>query len=130
MIGRGALGNPWVFRRLAAAWRGAPDPGPPTMAERWAALRRHYDLYLEIADVGTTVRELRKHLSWYTKGLPDSAAFRAHAQTLDALADVRAAVDGFFGSLLMTARAGDVPIAPAPPATSPSGPPRFAEVAS
>src|SRR5438045_8491203 len=41
MIGRGAMGNPWFFRTLAALERGGPDPGPPALAERRAVWRRH-----------------------------------------------------------------------------------------
>src|SRR6478609_2932914 len=44
MIGRGALGNPWLFSRLREVTAGRPDPGPPTLAERVAVFRRHVDL--------------------------------------------------------------------------------------
>ena len=48
MVGRGAMGNPWLFRTLAALARGEPDPGPPTLAERHAVWRRHADLVLRV----------------------------------------------------------------------------------
>src|SRR5262252_2933833 len=44
MIGRGAMGNPWLFRTLVALEQGRPDPGPPSLAERRAVWRRHADL--------------------------------------------------------------------------------------
>ncbi len=99
MIGRGALGNPWIFRRLAAAHRGAPDPGPPTAADRWATLRRHYALYQQTVAEPQAVREMRKHVGWYTKGLPHSAEFRDTANRIDALSDVLRFIDGYFAPL-------------------------------
>ena len=47
MVGRGAMGNPWFFRSVAALAQGLPDPGPPTMAERQAVWRRHAQLVCE-----------------------------------------------------------------------------------
>ena len=76
MLGRAAFGDPWVFRRIRA-WRerGEKLP-PPTAAERLAAGVRH--LAMLEADVGEAVaaREMRKHVAWYIKGLPNSARVR------------------------------------------------------
>ncbi len=69
MIGRGAMGNPWIFRSLAAVSRGEPDPGPPTLAERHRVWRRHADLCLAHAHEKMRVHELRKTLAWYSRGL-------------------------------------------------------------
>jgi len=99
MIGRGAMGNPWIFARLSAVLAGRPDPGPPSVAERHATLRRHYALYLSWVDERRAVNEMRKHLGWYTRGLPRSADFRARVQTLPSAERALAEVDGYFGSL-------------------------------
>jgi tRNA-dihydrouridine synthase B len=76
MLGRAAFGDPWVFRRIRA-WRerGETMP-PPTAAERLEAGVRH--LAMLVADVGETVaaKEMRKHVAWYIKGLPNSARVR------------------------------------------------------
>jgi tRNA-dihydrouridine synthase B len=99
MIGRGAMGNPWIFSRLSRALAGHPDPGPPSAAERHDTLRRHYALYLDWVDERRAVQEMRKHLAWYSRGLPDSADFRARVQTLSGVPEVLAAIDAFFGAL-------------------------------
>jgi nifR3 family TIM-barrel protein len=99
MIGRGAMGNPWIFSRLSQALAGRPDPGPPSAAERHETLRRHYALYLEWVDERRALQEMRKHLAWYSRGLPDSADFRARVQTLSGVSEVLAAIDAFFGAL-------------------------------
>ena len=69
MIGRGAMGNPWIFRSLAAVSRGQPDPGPPTLGERRDIWRRHADLCVAHAPEKMRVHELRKTLAWYSRGL-------------------------------------------------------------
>ncbi len=76
MLGRAAFGDPWVFKRVRAmAERGETLP-LPTAEERLAAGVRH--LALMVASVGTecAAREMRKHVAWYIKGLPNSAKVR------------------------------------------------------
>jgi tRNA-dihydrouridine synthase B len=79
MVGRGAMGNPWLFRTLAALARGEPDPGPPTLAERHVTWRRHADLVLEYAVERMWIHELRKTLAWYSRGLHGGAELRQRA---------------------------------------------------
>ena len=69
MIGRGAMGNPWLFRTLAALEQGQPDPGPPSLAERHAVWRRHAALVVEHSPEKMRKHELRKTLAWYSRGL-------------------------------------------------------------
>jgi nifR3 family TIM-barrel protein len=76
MIGRGAMGNPWIFRTLAALEVGAPDPGPPTLAERRVVWRRHAALVFEHSPEKMRLHELRKTLAWYSRGLYGGSAFR------------------------------------------------------
>ena len=76
MIGRGALGNPWLFRSLGAVARGEPDPGPPDLQARVAVFERHVALILRHAVPRMHAVELRKACAWYTKGLPRGNALR------------------------------------------------------
>jgi tRNA-dihydrouridine synthase B len=81
MIGRGAMGNPWLFRTLQALARGAPDPGPPTLEERHAVWRRHAQLVGQYAVPRMHVHELRKTLAWYSRGLRGGADLRQRASS-------------------------------------------------
>ena len=77
MVGRGSFGNPWLFRDARALLRGESRPAPPSPAERFLLALEHAQLALRLqGDSRRTVIEFRKHLGWYTKGLPGAAALR------------------------------------------------------
>ena len=77
MVGRGSFGNPWLFRDARALLRGESRPAPPSAAERFLLALEHAQLALRLqGDSRRTVIEFRKHLGWYTKGLPGAAALR------------------------------------------------------
>lgn len=79
MIGRGALGNPWIFRELDAAWKGQDIPPRPSDEERVSMMIRHLEMLCELKGEGTGVREFRKYIMRYTKGMRGSAAVRRMA---------------------------------------------------
>jgi len=77
MIGRGALGNPWLFSRTVhflATGELLPEPSPK---ERIAQALTHFDLTLSLKDAATALLQMRKQLAWYLKGLPGAAQRRA-----------------------------------------------------
>ncbi len=76
MIGRGAMGNPWIFRTLAALASGADDPGPPSLAERRRVWRRHATLVEAHSPPKMLLHELRKTLAWYSRGLYGGSSLR------------------------------------------------------
>ncbi len=76
MIGRGALGNPWLIGRLEKYLATGEKLPPPSMSERVAVMRRHLDLLLEFKGEYIGIREMRKHAAWYTKGLQGGALLR------------------------------------------------------
>ncbi len=83
MLGRGAMGNPWIFRRSLEVLAGRPDPGAPSAAERVAALARHTAL-AHARRGSVALAEMRKHAMWYLKGLPQSSERRRELNaTLD-----------------------------------------------
>jgi nifR3 family TIM-barrel protein len=76
MIGRGAMGNPWLFRRLGELARGRPDPGEPSGEERLAIFERHVALLTALRPGPKLYHELRKAACWYAKGQPGANALR------------------------------------------------------
>ena len=76
MIGRAAMGNPWIFKQLSHYLQTGKKLPPPTLAERAAVIRRHLDLLLEFKGDYIGIREMRKHAAWYTKGLIGAAELR------------------------------------------------------
>jgi nifR3 family TIM-barrel protein len=120
MIGRGAMGNPWIFRSLAALARGQPDPGPPTLSERHRVWRRHADLCLIYAHEKMRVHELRKTLAWYSRGLWGGSQLRQNSGGTNDVAALLDLGEAFF-SHLAGSEQGD-PDAPASLFTTPADP--------
>lgn len=76
MIGRGAQGNPWIFRRFKEFLFTGVDPGEPSIDERKQVILEHLDMLLKWKGDYIGPREMRKHATWYTHGLYDSASLR------------------------------------------------------
>lgn len=99
MIGRAAQGRPWMFREIDHFLAAGERLPAPEVAEIHRVLVAHlHDLY-EFYGEYTGVRVARKHISWYTKGLAGSAAFRHAMNRLESSAEQLAAVDRFFAQL-------------------------------
>jgi len=99
MIGRGALGNPWIFREVNHHLTTGGTLPPPGVAEIRAVLLGHLDALYGFYGERTGVSMARKHIGWYTTGLPDSAAFRHRVFQIPTVAEQRAAVERFFDTL-------------------------------
>ena len=76
MIGRAAQGNPWIFRQLTHYLATGEELPPVTFAERSKIIVRHLDMLIDYKGAYIGPREMRKHATWYTKGLPHSAELR------------------------------------------------------
>lgn len=76
MIGRAAQGNPWVFAQINYFLDTGNKLLLPTVTEKVALLRQHFELMIQFKSEYIAVREMRKHAAWYTKGLPGSAELR------------------------------------------------------
>jgi len=76
MLGRAAFGDPWVFRRLRAKHERGETLPPPTAAERLESGIRHLGMLVTAAGADVAAKEMRKHVAWYIKGLPNSARVR------------------------------------------------------
>lgn len=76
MVGRAARGNPWIFTQIAAYLEDGTLIPKPDRAKIKATILRHAQLQLECKGEYTGIREMRKHVSWYTAGIPNSARLR------------------------------------------------------
>jgi tRNA-dihydrouridine synthase B len=80
MIGRGALGNPWIFREIKYFLKTGEQLPPPEMKEKLETMLLHLDRAVEFHGERLGVLEMRKHLAWYLKGLPHSASVKRAIQ--------------------------------------------------
>ncbi len=101
MIGRGCYGRPWFLAQVAHFLRtGLYLPEPP-LPEQKDVLSSHYQMVLEQFGEPAGVRLARKHISWYSRGLPGSAEFRAAVNRLSDAASVMQLIDGFYDRLIV-----------------------------
>lgn len=92
MVGRGALGNPWIFRDLIAAWKGEPMPPAPDLVEKKRVMLIHLADMIALKGEYAAVREMRKHVGWYLKGVHGAAAFRGKVNQITEAARLREAI--------------------------------------
>ena len=76
MVGRGARGNPWIFREIKAYLEKGELIPRPSKDEIKSMMLRHARMQIEYKGTYTGIREMRKHISWYTAGFPGSAKLR------------------------------------------------------
>ena len=96
MIGRAAQGRPWLFREIEHYLKTGEKMAPAPVSEIHAILLAHLEDLYDFYGLDTGVKVARKHISWYTKGLVGSAAFRKTMNTLPTVEAQREAVDQFF----------------------------------
>lgn len=85
MIGRAAQGNPWIFREVTAVLEGKEPPQRPGREELYEMIVRHALLAGEYKGEYIAVREMRKHMAWYTTGLPHSAQLRRKINEMETM---------------------------------------------
>ncbi len=95
MIGRGVLGNPWIFREIRQIMNGE-TPSEVTLAERQEMIRTHYGMMLEHLPEKIAVREMRKHIGWYLHGIRGAAKARAEINRCASPAQVEEMLQRFF----------------------------------
>lgn len=96
MIARGSHGAPWIFRQARAALSGEPVPADPDPAERFRIVREHARLAIAFEhDEEKAMLEFRKHLGWYTKGLPNGRVLRQELFAVTRLAEAEALLERY-----------------------------------
>jgi tRNA-dihydrouridine synthase B len=106
MVARGSHGYPWIFREARAALAGLPVPEPPEVEERFRTCLEHAENAVRFGgNAERAVVEFRKHLGWYTKGLPSGKLLRQELFQVTALDDARALLEAYLHRHL----AGELP---------------------
>ena len=85
MIGRASRGNPWIFRQVSEYLENGKTIEPPTITEVKKMMLRHAKLQLQYRGEYTGIREMRKHVAWYTAGFPHSAKLRKRVNEVESM---------------------------------------------
>jgi tRNA-dihydrouridine synthase B len=100
MVGRGALGRPWLPGRILTEFLCGPFPeGSATFME---VIRAHYQYQLEFSGLLNAIRRMRKHLAWYSRGFPGGAEFRWSVFRMEDPERVFETVERFFGEVVIS----------------------------
>ena len=102
MIARGAFGNPWIFAQGRDLLEGRPKRPDPTPEQRFETALTHARLALRLqggGDTRKTAIEFRKHLGWYTKGLPGAAELRQRLFEIESMAEAEAIFAGYLAEV-------------------------------
>lgn len=97
MIGRAARGNPWIFREIIGYLEDGRETARPKPQEVKETILRHAALQVQYKGEYTGIREMRKHISWYTAGYPHSARFRGKINGIEKMEELREGVEEIFG---------------------------------
>ena len=103
MVGRGTYGKPWFLSQVIEFLKTGKRLSDPSLSEQYLIVRDHYLEMLHHYGSYTGMRIARKHVSWYTKGLPKSAEFRATINQIPEADDALKAVDAYYDDMLTRA---------------------------
>ncbi|MBE0576263.1 MAG: tRNA dihydrouridine synthase DusB [Desulfuromonadales bacterium] len=95
MIGRGGYGNPWIIGQALEMLADQPVT-QPSLAERFAVARSHFELCLETFGPQKTLGQMRKHLCWYVRGMENAAGFRMEINRTKTIAEMNDRLEDFF----------------------------------
>mgnify|MGYP000387674369 FL=1 len=93
MVARGAMGNPWIFKELNAAFHDEEVPPRPTVRELSMMMIRHLDELVQLKDEYSAIREMRKFVAWYTKGVKGAAKLRGKINNIETHAEMKEALN-------------------------------------
>jgi len=95
MIGRAALGNPWMIYRTVKYLESGELIGEPSVREKMDVCKLHLDRLIQLKDENVAVREMRKHAAWYLKGIRGNAKVRNEINTCETREELVSLLDGF-----------------------------------
>jgi len=95
MVGRGALGNPWLLRQIKAALSGKPVPENPSPTEKIDLMKKHFRDVVSFYGPDQGYKIFKSHLSWYTTGLPHGSGFRQKANMCRSANEMKVVIESF-----------------------------------
>ena len=96
MIGRASLGNPWIFKEIISCLAGKKY-FRPSNEEKLKTVLKHYDMLTAEKGEYTAVREMRKHIGWYIKGMENASSLRMEVNQLENEEEIKKKICDFFG---------------------------------
>ena len=96
MIGRGAFGNPWIFYRIKHFLETGEKLPDISNGEKLRVIKKHFKLELETKPEITAIREMRKHIAWYTKNMSNSSEFRKEINFIEDKKELMEKIDKYF----------------------------------
>lgn len=109
MLGRGALGNPWIYKSIEAAIQNKPQPPVPTFEDRKKAFLRHFELELKTEGEFIGLLKCRKIAGWYFKGFSNSADLRNRVNQSKGVQEIRDIVHQYEATCINNTDDGDLP---------------------
>ncbi len=96
MIGRGTFGNPWIFQKIKYFLETGSKLSEVTNEEKLKIIKKHIELELQTKEEITAIREMRKHIAWYTKNMCNSSEFRSEINKIENKGELIKKVEEFF----------------------------------
>lgn len=96
MIGRGALGNPWIFKQIEYYLKTGEKLKAISNEEKYKVILEHFELLLKEKGEYTATREIRKHISWYVKGMPNATVIRDKINSVETESDFKKILKQYF----------------------------------
>ncbi len=99
MIGRAALGNPWIFREITENLGETIQQNHVSLGEKKQTILEHFTLVMQEKNEYTAVREMRKHVAWYVKGLPEASLVREQINKCESKGEFEKVIEEYFAAL-------------------------------
>ena len=96
MIGRGTMGNPWIFKQIKYYLKTGEKLPKPSNAEKYEILKEHIELDIKEKGEVVALNEMRKHIAWYTKNMPESSGFRDKVNHINNVKELMDCVEKYF----------------------------------
>ena len=96
MIGRGTMGNPWIFEQIQHYLETGEKLHSPTNQEKYEILKEHIELDIRYKGEAVALNEMRKHIAWYTKNMPNSSTFRNYINKIETKDELISTIKNFF----------------------------------